>query len=162
MSTSYLETRHHELRKTRLTMIDGNLAGNLRAVQAGSSARAWRDGYWGFASAPRADDATRERVQREACANAAAMAGFGSRRAPALPGSCPWWFVVAKCSVAWQFAQTASGPLAASGPSRTSGPVSPPRGRRTSTAGACASASRTRSRCATDRSIQREGPPATW
>ncbi len=86
MSTSYLETRHHELRRTRLTMIDGNLAGNLRAVQAGSSARAWRDGYWGFASAPRADDATRERVQREACANAAAMAGFGSRRAPALPG----------------------------------------------------------------------------
>ena len=34
----------------------GNLTGNLRSVQTGVSARAYRDGYWGFASAP-ADDA---------------------------------------------------------------------------------------------------------
>jgi TldD protein len=53
---TYLETRHHELRKTRMSMVDGNLTGNLRSVQTGVSARAYRDGYWGFASAP-ADDA---------------------------------------------------------------------------------------------------------
>jgi TldD protein len=75
---TYLETRHHELRKTRMVMVDGNLTGNLRSVQAGVSARAYRDGYWGFASAP-ADDAD----VPPACApwrpERAAMAGFGAR-----------------------------------------------------------------------------------
>jgi TldD protein len=52
LADTYLETRHHELRKTRMVMVDGNLTGNLRSVQAGVSARAYRDGYWGFASAP--------------------------------------------------------------------------------------------------------------
>lgn len=83
---SYLETRRHELRKTRLAMVDGNLAANLRSVQGGVSARAYREGYWGFASAPQDDAAAIERVQRDARDNAAAMAVFGGRRALALPG----------------------------------------------------------------------------
>ena len=40
-ASTYLETRHHELRKTRLAMVDGNLTANLRSVQAGVSARAY-------------------------------------------------------------------------------------------------------------------------
>ncbi|MCW5635679.1 MAG: TldD/PmbA family protein [Rubrivivax sp.] len=86
MNTGYLETRRHELRKTRLSMVDGNLDANLRTVQGGISARAYDGGYWGFASAPRDDAAAAARVQREARANAVAMGGFGARPAVALPG----------------------------------------------------------------------------
>jgi TldD protein len=83
MSSRYLESRHHELRKTRMAMFDGNLTANLRSVQAGVSARAYRDGYWGFASAT--DDMPL--VQRQALENAAAMRGFGERASLQLPGS---------------------------------------------------------------------------
>ena len=31
MPATHLETRHHELRKSRLVMVDGNLIGNLRS-----------------------------------------------------------------------------------------------------------------------------------
>ena len=47
-----LETREHELRKSRMVMVDGNLTANLDTVQRGLSARAYLGGYWGFASAP--------------------------------------------------------------------------------------------------------------
>jgi TldD protein len=47
---AYAETRRHELRKSRMLMIDGNLAVNTRNAEAGASARVYRDGYWGFAS----------------------------------------------------------------------------------------------------------------
>jgi TldD protein len=85
-SETYLETRHHELRKTRMSLVDGHLTGNLRSVSAGISARAYRGGYWGFASAP-ARDGAQARVQRQAADNARAMAGFGPRAAFALPGA---------------------------------------------------------------------------
>jgi TldD protein len=79
-----LETREHELRKTRMLMVDGNLTLNLRTVERGLSARAYLDGYWGFGSQPLAAGAAeRERVQRQALSNARAMARFGAR--PALP-----------------------------------------------------------------------------
>lgn len=86
-SQTYLETRHHELRKTRLVMVDGNLTGNVRSVQAGASARAYRDGYWGFASAPAGAADVAARVQQQAADNARAMAGFGARASLALPGA---------------------------------------------------------------------------
>ncbi len=86
IAETYLETRHHELRKTRMSMVDGNLTGNLRSVQTGVSARAYRQGYWGFASAPSDDPGVQSRVQRLALDNAGAMAVFGSRSSLALPG----------------------------------------------------------------------------
>lgn len=86
-ASTYLETRHHELRKTRLVMVDGNLTGNVRSVQAGVSARAYRDGYWGFASAPAGAADVAARVQQQAADNARAMAGFGARASLALPGA---------------------------------------------------------------------------
>ncbi len=93
MSTSLvgqdLETRHHELRKTRMVMVDGNLTVNLRTVQRGLSARAYRGGYWGFASAPlAAGAASASSVQQQAFDNARAMARFGARPALALPEAC--------------------------------------------------------------------------
>jgi TldD protein len=79
--TSRLETRHHELRRTRLSMVDGNLTGNLRSVQRGISARAYQGGYWGFAAATLAgsDGGARQRVQQRAVANAQALSRFGTR-----------------------------------------------------------------------------------
>jgi TldD protein len=87
LAETYLETRHHELRKTRMSMVDGNLTGNLRSVQTGVSARAYRGGYWGLASAPADGIDVRSQVRQRALDNAAAMAVFGPRRALALPGS---------------------------------------------------------------------------
>ena len=85
-----LETRQHELRKSRVVMVDGNLTANLDTVQRGLSARAYLDGYWGFASAPMAAGeasatSARERVQQQALANARAMARFGTRESLPLP-----------------------------------------------------------------------------
>jgi TldD protein len=81
-----LETREHELRKTRMLMVDGNLTLNLRTVERGVSARAYVDGYWGFGSAPLAGGAAdRDRVQRQALSNARALAGFGVRAPQPLP-----------------------------------------------------------------------------
>ena len=86
-----LETREHELRKTRMLMVDGNLTQNLRTVERGVSARAYVDGYWGFGSEPLTGGAgDRERVQRQALANARAMAlyeGMGYR----LRRTIPFW-----------------------------------------------------------------------
>ena len=86
---SYLETRHHTLRKRRMVMVDGNLTSNLHSVQRGLSARAYRGSYWGFASASLAGDESgvRERVQRQAADNAQAMSRFGTRSPLALPAA---------------------------------------------------------------------------
>ena len=81
-----LETREHELRKTRMLMVDGNLTLNLRTVERGVSARAYVDGYWGFGSQPLAGGAgDRDRVQRQALSNARSMARFGARAPLPLP-----------------------------------------------------------------------------
>ena len=85
-----LETRHHELRKSQMVMVDGNLMANLRTVQQGLSARAHAGGYWGFAAAPAhatVDAAERQAVQRQALANARAMSRFGPRQLLQLPAT---------------------------------------------------------------------------
>lgn len=58
MSTGYFETRRHELRKTRVAMVDGSLTANLSTVQSGVSARSYREGYWGLAAAPQDEPPT--------------------------------------------------------------------------------------------------------
>ncbi len=82
------EVRQHELRRTRLQMIDGALVGNLRSSEGGTSARVHRDGYWGFASAPGAcqGDAL-ERLLALADRHARTMARFGPRPVLALPAT---------------------------------------------------------------------------
>jgi TldD protein len=81
-----LETREHELRKMRMVMVDGALTVNLRTTQRGLSARAYVDGYWGFASAPMASGAAgRDEVQRKALENARALGRFGERPPMPLP-----------------------------------------------------------------------------
>ncbi len=81
----YSELREHELRKSRVMMIDGNLTQNSRSSEGGTSARVYRDGYWGFASVPGSGAAAAERVERQALDNVQAMARFGQRSSVALP-----------------------------------------------------------------------------
>lgn len=85
-SVDHLETRHHELRKMRMTLVDGHLTGNVRSASVGVSARAYADGYWGFASAPADGTAVLDRARRQAAENARAMRGFGPRGSLPLPG----------------------------------------------------------------------------
>src|SRR5262245_35751060 len=82
--TSYRETRRHELRRTRVTMIDGHLALNSRSAEGGISTRVYDAGYWGFASA--SDTTAAAAVTDQALRNARAMARFGARTALELPG----------------------------------------------------------------------------
>ncbi len=83
---TYLETRHHELRKRRMLIVDGNLMANAQTAEAGASARVLAGGYWGFAASTDTTAEARARVQDQARRNAAAMARFGPRADIALPG----------------------------------------------------------------------------
>lgn len=82
----YAEWRHHELRRTRMQMIDGNLALNSRTAEAGVSARVYDGGYWGFASEAADDPGARERVRDKALHNARTMARFGAKAPLPLAG----------------------------------------------------------------------------
>jgi len=84
LAGSYAETRRHELRKSRMLMIDGNLAVNSRTAEGGLSARVYRDGYWGFAAAP--GSAKLDALTDKALRNAQAMARFGAKQTLTLPG----------------------------------------------------------------------------
>jgi TldD protein len=83
-TAAYTESRRHELRKSRLLMIDGNLAVNSRSAEGGVSERVYEGGYWGFAAAPGGPAAAG--VRDKARQNARAMARFGARPAVRLPG----------------------------------------------------------------------------
>ena len=84
-ASSYSETRRHELRKSRLLMVDGNLVSNIRSVEAGACARVYEGGYWGFASTSSTDEAAARNVTDIARRNARAMAKFGPRSRLELP-----------------------------------------------------------------------------
>ena len=66
----YAESRQHELRKSRIVMVDGNLIANSETTEGGSSSRVFNQGYWGFASTPAIDEAAAKRVARKAMQNA--------------------------------------------------------------------------------------------
>ena len=80
----YSELRRHELRKSRILMIDGSLVQNSRSTDAGTSARVYGGGYWGFASVPGHGSGAEEQVSRQAAANACAMSRFGPRTSVAM------------------------------------------------------------------------------
>ena len=84
-AASYSETRRHELRKSRMEMVDGNLVTNSRTVETGASARVYEGGYWGFASSSESDDAKLRQVTDLARRNAKAMSTFGPRKRLDLP-----------------------------------------------------------------------------
>lgn len=81
----YSEMRHHELHKTRMVMIDGNLSENSDSAEGGTSARVYRGGYWGFASKPGFAALAGEQVANQALANARAMSSFGQKTSLTIP-----------------------------------------------------------------------------
>ena len=83
----YAEFREHEVRKVRKVMIDGNLTANTETSEGGVSARVYNQGYWGFASVPAMDAASRDKVARKATENAAAMGRFGEKPSLELAGN---------------------------------------------------------------------------
>ncbi|NRF67433.1 TldD/PmbA family protein [Aquincola sp. S2] len=83
LQSPYRETRRHELRKSRMLMVDGNLIVNQRTSEGGLSSRVYEGGYWGFASAP---GGSADSLEQQARRNAQAMARFGRRSAHPLPG----------------------------------------------------------------------------
>ncbi len=82
---SYSEIRRHELRKSRMVMVDGSLVSNSRTVEGGASARVYEGGYWGFASTSATEEARVRELSDLARRNARAMAKFGARRTLELP-----------------------------------------------------------------------------
>src|SRR5260221_13313325 len=79
-ASTYTESRRHELRKSQMLMVDGNLVSNARTVDVGASARVYEGGYWGFASTSSTDDARIREVTDLARRHAKAMSKFGERK----------------------------------------------------------------------------------
>ncbi len=75
----YAESRQHELKKTHITMVDGNLTTNSETTEGGSSVRVFNKGYWGFASTPAMDAAAVQKIAQQAANNAATMCRFGDQ-----------------------------------------------------------------------------------
>lgn len=66
----YTELRVHENRSLGVQLLNGDMIGNNREGGAGISARVFRGGVWGFASAPFLDDGAIQRVIDTATRNA--------------------------------------------------------------------------------------------
>lgn len=66
----YTELRVQENRGTRIAIVKGNVTTNTHTVNSGVSARAYQNGYWGFASNPIISDGDIQRVIQSATENA--------------------------------------------------------------------------------------------
>ncbi len=81
----YAELRQHEVTKSSLVMVDGNLAIDDHSVETGISARVFKNGYWGFASRPTLDRSNIDVISKKAVENAHAMQRFGSQQKSYFP-----------------------------------------------------------------------------
>jgi TldD protein len=72
---TYSEMRHHEIRKARLLMVDGNLTSNSHTTDGGVSARVYSGGYWGFSSSTASN--SNNQISDKARQNALTMGRFG-------------------------------------------------------------------------------------
>jgi TldD protein len=70
----YAELRAQENTQARITMLNGNLVNNARSAQSGVSARAYKNGVWGFASTPETSDAAINHILDQAVMNARFLA----------------------------------------------------------------------------------------
>lgn len=81
----YTELRVQENRSLRISLLNGDVVGNARGAQGGVSARAYKDGVWGFASSPELDDQAIAACVKRATDNARFLASKEGSRKPALP-----------------------------------------------------------------------------
>ena len=66
MSHTYTEHRQHELRRSRIVMVDGLLSTHTSTVESGASVRVWDGRGWGFASAHEDSPALLDQAHRNA------------------------------------------------------------------------------------------------
>lgn len=86
----YTELRVQENRISRIQILAGNVTNNETLAQGGVSARAFKNGVWGFASQPGSDDLSIARAVKLATENVRFLAGRekrGEAKLPARPGS---------------------------------------------------------------------------
>jgi len=83
--TEHTELRMQENRSVGITVVDGTVMDNARTVESGVSARVWRSGAWGFASAPGSGREAVDSVVRAATENARFLDSRLDRGAEALP-----------------------------------------------------------------------------
>ncbi|OGR44514.1 MAG: peptidase [Elusimicrobia bacterium GWA2_61_42] len=86
----YSELRLQENRNANISLMNGNLVANGQTAAGGLSARVYRNGAWGFASAPGADVETVKKVLAAAARNAEFLDSRlkkGLPPLPSLPGS---------------------------------------------------------------------------
>ena len=76
----YTELRWQENRENRITLLNGEVAANTQTATGGVSARTYKDGQWGFAATPQADDEGIKRVLSKATENASFLAQHKERK----------------------------------------------------------------------------------
>jgi len=81
----YTELRQQRDINTSIVLLNGNLTANEKTTAVGISARAYRQGYWGFASQPGVGEETVRAVIARAAENADFLAAKSSRKWPELP-----------------------------------------------------------------------------
>lgn len=81
----YTELRQQENRNTNIVLLNGNLTANEKTTSAGFSARAYRQGYWGFASEPGLKESHAEAVISKATESATFLASCSIKKFPDLP-----------------------------------------------------------------------------
>ena len=79
---SYTELRQHENRTMKIRIVGGLLVTNEKKVTSGISARAYKNGYWGFASNPVVNKNTIDEVIELATNNAEFLAAKGKMNLP--------------------------------------------------------------------------------
>lgn len=83
--SGYTELRFQENRTGRVSVINGNIMGNEESSISGFSARAYKNGYWGFSSSPGAASHGAKNTIKEAVLNAAFIAARAGRKLGSLP-----------------------------------------------------------------------------
>jgi TldD protein len=82
----YTELRAQENANCIIGILNGNITANARSAQSGISARAYKDGVWGFASTPETSDAAIKHILEQAVMNARFLASkSGQNVVQALP-----------------------------------------------------------------------------
>ena len=88
--SEYTELRVQRNSHARVSAVNGDIVSNVKSAQSGVSARAFKNGVWGFASSPEATDEAIASTVRRASGNVrflAQKAGSGLQQLPAFTGS---------------------------------------------------------------------------
>ncbi|MGP1576273.1 MAG: TldD/PmbA family protein [Treponema sp.] len=87
--SEYTELRVQQNTEARVTVVNGDILNNTQTKKSGVSARAFKNGVWGFASSPAIDDTAIADSVRRAAENACFLAtktGAGTQTLPACAG----------------------------------------------------------------------------